>query len=125
MDLFGLHPLPPLDAERGANWRAQLGDYRERGGRAEQAGRPLVMVGDLNATRWHPPLTRLLGRLSDIHEARGKGLSRSWPTNYLMRMGRLDHGLVNRLVVPLSVSDVAVPGSDHVGFVATLAVVSG
>ncbi len=125
VDLFGVHPLPPLDAERRVSWRAQLEAYGELAGRADRAGRPLLIVGDLNATRWHPPLTKLLGSLNDIHESRGEGLSRSWPANYLVRMGRLDHGLVNGRVVPLDVRDVAVPGSDHLGFVTTLAVVSG
>lgn len=123
--LYGVHPLPPLDADRRFNWRKQLEAYGNLARRADDENRPLVVVGDLNATRWHPPLTSLLGELDDIHEARGKGLSRSWPTTLAQPVARLDHGLVNRRVVPLEVRDVAVPGSDHRGFVTTLAVVSG
>ncbi len=95
---------------------------------ARGAHGPLVIAGDFNATRWNPPFRDLLGdHLSDAHEAKGQGLSRSWPVlgTKLAIFGplmRLDHALVNGQVAVESVHDVRVPGSDHVGFELALAI---
>jgi endonuclease/exonuclease/phosphatase family metal-dependent hydrolase len=68
--------------------------------------------------------------LTDAHEDRGKGLSRSWPLTgtklaHLGPLLRLDHALVNRTAAVESVKDVHVPGSDHLAFEAQLAIGSG
>jgi endonuclease/exonuclease/phosphatase (EEP) superfamily protein YafD len=86
---------------------------------ARAASGPLVLAGDFNATRWHRPFRRLLDLgLTDAHEARGKGLSRSWPVGgtKLAALGplmRIDHALVNDRAVVRRVRDVDIAGSDH------------
>ena len=106
-------------------WRGELDGVTPI---ARQASGPLVIAGDFNATRWHPPFRHLLGLgLTDAHEARGQGLSRSWPVRgtALSTFGplmRLDHALVNRSAAVERVHDIPIPGSDHVAFVATIAV---
>ena len=83
------------------------------------------MVGDFNSTRWNPPFGELLDSgLHDAHESVGQGLSRSWPNLGWpgVPLMRLDHALVNAEVGVVSVHDVDIPGSDHVGFVTELAV---
>jgi endonuclease/exonuclease/phosphatase (EEP) superfamily protein YafD len=105
-------------------WSAEL-DRLAQTARAAQG--PLVIAGDFNATRWNPPFARLLEILTDAHEARGLGLSRSWPVRgtRLATFGplmRLDHALFNTSVAVKHVHDIRVPGSDHVAFEATFAV---
>jgi len=95
------------------------------------AFRPLVIAGDFNATRWNPPFADLLhAGLTDAHEDRGKGLSRSWPLTgrklaHLGPLLRLDHALVNRTAAVESVKDIHVPGSDHLAFEVHIAIGEG
>jgi endonuclease/exonuclease/phosphatase (EEP) superfamily protein YafD len=104
------------------SWKTQLATL---GQEAKAATGAAALVGDFNATRWNPPFGDLLGQgLHDAHEAVGKGLTRSWPNvGYVpFPLMRLDHALVNDHVAVESVTDYTVPGSDHHGFVADLAV---
>ncbi len=89
---------------------------------------PAVMTGDFNASWWHPELRALLTTWRDAHNAVGRGLSCSWPTerwNVLFHWHppfvRLDHALVTPDVHVLAVRDLHVPGSDHLGLLVTLA----
>ena len=111
------------NAIRGRDeWSRQLHDL---GAHAASTDGPVALVGDFNATRWNPPFGDLLGQgLHDAHEAVGQGLSRSWPNlgRLAVPVMRLDHALVNDRVAVLSVHDVDIPGSDHVGFVTELAI---
>ena len=70
---------------------------------AVEATGPAVMTGDFNASWWHPELRALLTTWRDAHNAVGRGLSCSWPTerwNLLFHWHppfvRLDHALVSR-----------------------------
>lgn len=88
---------------------------------------PLVIAGDFNATRWNPPFRDLLdAQLTDAHESRGQGLSRSWPVRgtpfaAFGPLMRLDHALTNSQATATRIRDVDVPGSDHLGFDVTVA----
>jgi endonuclease/exonuclease/phosphatase (EEP) superfamily protein YafD len=100
------------------------GDFAEITNQVAAVSGPIALVGDFNATRWNPPFGRLLDSgFHDAHEAVGQGLSRSWPMVGLpWPVMRLDHALVKDGVGVVSVRDVTIPGSDHRGFVAVLAV---
>lgn len=119
-----VHPLPGMD-------RAALGELRRGLALIDAAGRsdtvPTVIVGDFNASRWHPGFRQLLRHWTDAHELLGHGLSASWPAHwFLPPFVRLDHALMDDGVTALAVHDVDVPGSDHRGFTVTLALrVSG
>ena len=80
--------------------------------------------GDVNATRWNPPLADFLDAgFHDGHEDVGRGLSMSWPDrSFPFAFVRIDHALVRGDVAVLRMDDVEVLGSDHGGFLATLAV---
>ena len=109
------HPHPRgLDAASWATLKTQ----------ATSAPGAVAVVGDFNSTRWNPPFGDLLAAgLHDAHESVGQGLSRSWPNlGFPVPLMRLDHALVNDKVGVVSVHDVDVPGSDHIGFVTELAV---
>jgi endonuclease/exonuclease/phosphatase (EEP) superfamily protein YafD len=123
--VIALHTHPPT---QGAHpWVDEL---QHVGDLAADGTIPTVIAGDFNAARWHPSFRRLLRRgWVSTHEAVGKGWSASWPAD---RRGfpppfvRLDHALVNRSsdggrLAPLRVVEIAVPGSDHIGFVADYA----
>ncbi len=84
---------------------------------------PIAMVGDFNATYWHPPMRQLLGTgFASGHRDRGKGLTMSWPLDSWFTFTRLDHVLTKNDAVAARVVNVVMPGSDHLGFVVDLAV---
>jgi endonuclease/exonuclease/phosphatase (EEP) superfamily protein YafD len=120
--LFVVHPFPPIfNGRLSGEWAASLDAI---GDEATSPGPATIVVGDFNASRWHPPFRRLLGRgLRDAHEWLGHGFSTSWPNDWpTPPFVRLDHALLRPGVIPTAVDDFRVPGSDHRGFVVDLAV---
>lgn len=126
--VFAVHPLPPL-AGLEPLWRATLSDAARR---AERTALPLVVAGDLNADRDHGVFRQLTATgLRDVSDELGRGLAGTWPSrlpllqldHVLVRDGRTDTG--GARLVPLSVREVRVPGSDHRAVVAELAVLAG
>jgi len=122
--LLAAHPLPPLGG-LGPLWRVSLQDLAAE---AARLGLPAVVAGDLNADRDHAAFRGLLDAgLRDAHDEVGRGLARTWPAG--LPLLHLDHVLVRDApqarLVPLAVREVDVPGSDHRGVVADLAVVAG
>lgn len=120
--LVAVHTLPPARRETHRHWISTLDGV---GQAAQAAGEPVLVVGDLNASRWHPAMRRLLRRtgLVDAHEALGRRWARSWPVSrWAPRFVQLDHALCGPGITPLEVRHVSVPGSDHEGFVVSVAV---
>ena len=120
--IVAVHIDGPLHGR--TQWQAELGDLVTV---ARVQSGPLAIVGDFNATRWNPPFRDLLDtNLTDAHESRGQGLSRSWPVRgtafaVFGPLMRLDHALTNANAVATKVRDLVIPGSDHVGFEVTVA----
>ena len=115
------HPNPPTTQHGLRLWEPSLRQIAEVGA---TPGPPTLVVADLNAARWHPPFRRLLRRgWRDVHEAVGRGLSVSWPTagRWPIPFVRLDHGLAGPGLDVVTVRDIDLPGSDHRGFVVTIA----
>jgi len=114
-----LHTKSPIrDTEQWARDLAVL---------AEPAWRPLgpsVMVGDYNAVWLHPELRDVLAngwRLA--HRVAGQGLRGSWRADRpFVPFVRIDHALVSDAIDVVEVEDFAIPGSDHRGFVVSVAV---
>ncbi len=81
-----------------------------------------VIVGDFNASFWHPSFRALLDLgYVDAHTALRRGFSVSWPDDgRIPAFVRLDHAVVNRRLVVEAVDDIDVPGSDHRGFIVTV-----
>lgn len=110
---------PPTPVFNFAGWRrdmALIGEVASRG------SSPTLVIGDFNASYWHPVFRRLLRRgLTDAHMANGAGWSTSWPTDeFLPPFVRLDHALTGNGLVSTDVDDFRVPGSDHSGFVVSV-----
>jgi endonuclease/exonuclease/phosphatase (EEP) superfamily protein YafD len=114
------HPLPPVGATMRPHWQPGLMSTAER---ARRPGPATLVVGDLNAARWHRPWRRFVGHdFVSAHERLGRGWSSSWPADrWWPPFVRLDHALCGPGLIPVSVIDVVVPGSDHRGFVVTVA----
>jgi endonuclease/exonuclease/phosphatase (EEP) superfamily protein YafD len=120
--IVGVHPIPPISDNGLRHWQSSM---RAIGDAAARPGPPTMIVGDFNASRWHPPFKRLLDRgWRDAHEAMGHGLSTSWPADgdVVPPFVRLDHALLGDDVLPVEVRDVDIPGSDHRGFTVSVAV---
>ena len=116
--LVAMHmPTPVADFEA---WRRDLATAAEIG---RTADRPTLLIGDLNATYWHPDFRRLLDAgFVDAHAAAGSGFSTSWPANrWFPPFVRLDHALAVGGLVSTDVDDFDIPGSDHRGLVVTVA----
>ncbi len=116
--LLAVHPPTPVNDHRG--W---LRDLDRIGDLVETVDGPTLVIGDFNASFWHPVFRELLGRgLTDAHLALGDGWSTSWPTDGVVpAFVRLDHALVGNGLVATDVVDFDVPGSDHRGFVVSVA----
>ncbi len=121
--MLAAHPLPPFGAWSD-DWRHGLLDLRRelRGVRL-----PVVIAGDLNSDRDHALFRGLLDEgLTDAHDARGRGLARTWPA--ALPLLDLDHVLVRDgtggRVVVRTVREVTMPGSDHLAVVADLSVLA-
>lgn len=84
---------------------------------------PTLVLGDFNASFWHPGFRAILDRgFSDAHAAAGRGFSTSWPAGGVVpAFVRLDHALTGHGLVSTEVTDFEVPGSDHTGFEVTVA----
>jgi endonuclease/exonuclease/phosphatase (EEP) superfamily protein YafD len=115
--VVALHAPTPLVSFE--NWRRDL-DTAARIGR--EASGPTMLVGDFNASYWHPDFRRMLDAgLVDAHIALGKGFSTSWPTGHRAPpFVRLDHALMTPDLVSTEIGDFEIPGSDHRGFVVTV-----
>jgi endonuclease/exonuclease/phosphatase (EEP) superfamily protein YafD len=122
--LLAAHPLPPLSVLEPI-WRASLADLAQE---ADDEELPVVVAGDLNSDRDHAAFRGLLDAgLRDAHDAVGRGLARTFPAG--LPLLQLDHVLVRDgeggRITPLDVREVRVPGSDHLGVLADLAVQPG
>ncbi len=110
----------PTPINNFENWRRDLRTAAEIG---RTASGPTMVVGDLNASYWHPDFRALLDAgFVDAHTANGHGFSTSWPTDGIVpAFVRLDHALTIGGLVSTDVDDFEIPGSDHRGFVVTVA----
>jgi endonuclease/exonuclease/phosphatase (EEP) superfamily protein YafD len=110
-------PTPIVDFDA---WRADLATGA-RIGRSTEV--PTLLIGDLNASYWHPDFRSLLDAgFVDANAAAGSGFSTSWPTDWwIPPFVRLDHALTTGGLVSTDVDDVDVPGSDHRGLIVTVA----
>jgi endonuclease/exonuclease/phosphatase (EEP) superfamily protein YafD len=116
-----VHSAPPLGGLVG-RWQAEHVALAKLARTTPEA---LVLAGDFNSGRQHPVWRKLTeAGLTDAHEARARGVVRTWPDDrpYLPALLDLDHIMVSRALVVLDVSERSGLGSDHKALVADLAV---
>ena len=122
VDVISVHANRPVTAAENRGWTAQ---HAELAHLVRTRTRPLVLGGDFNATTSHRPFRDLLhAGITDAHRALGQGLSNSWPNDRRYPpLIRIDHLLTTREIVPLHIRNGTGAGSDHVPFIADLALV--
>lgn len=118
MRILGVHPPTPV-----WDYSTWSGALELIGERATRNGPPTLIVGDFNATYWNPAFRSLLDvGFVDAHMAIGNPLARSWPTDKLLPpFVQIDHALIGPGLTATAIEDFDVPGSDHRGFVVTVA----
>jgi endonuclease/exonuclease/phosphatase (EEP) superfamily protein YafD len=116
--VVAVHFPTPLDDF--ASWGHDLRTAAEIGRTADG---PTLLIGDFNASYWHPDFRNVLhAGFVDAHTAAGSGFSTSWPTTWpIPPFVRLDHALTIGGLVATDVEDVDVAGSDHLGMIVTVA----
>jgi len=112
VDIVAVHTVAPIDSSAIRVWRQILDALHDL---AQQRTAPMLLVGDFNATMYHPRFDDLLDTgLTDAHSARGAGFTGTWPRN---KPGpaflRIDHALSTKDLVPVHASYGTGKGSDH------------
>lgn len=110
--LYGIHTLPPRDAALTTRWHEQMAQLTRV---VQRRSAPVVLAGDLNATRHHPSLRRLLAAgLMDAHAEVGRASASTWPNGiFPVPPLRLDHVLISDELEVHRVWEGAGWGSDH------------
>lgn len=117
--VVAIHPPPPVVAPDV--WSRELERLPEviHG----EPGRTVVL-GDFNASWFHPPFRRMLDRadLTDALAADGRGLAMTWPADELLPpFVALDHILVSDGIAVVDTAVFDIPGADHRGVLAVVA----
>ena len=112
VEIVVVHTVAPINGPSIKNWRQMLDKLQEL---AQQRTLPLLMVGDFNATMYHPRFEDLLDTgLTDAHAARGTGFTGTWPRDRSFPpFLRIDHTLSSKELVPVKASYGEGRGSDH------------
>lgn len=124
LPLWVVHTTAPVDSGVG-QWNDEL-DGVSRLLRAKRP-RPVLMVGDFNATWTNRGFRAILSTgLTDAAAARGEALDMTWSQDMspLPPLIRIDHVLTGPGVVVTSIHTQPGPGSDHRDLLATVAVLA-
>jgi endonuclease/exonuclease/phosphatase (EEP) superfamily protein YafD len=113
--LVCVHPEPPRSLRHAERWHVQLLALQAR---LQELPRPLILAGDLNATRHHPSYQRLVrsAGLHDTFAEVGRASTWSWPAPPYLRWVpwmRLDHVLLSDELHARSARTGQAQGSDH------------
>lgn len=121
----GVHTQAPTHFAYIDRWERQVPGVA----RAVDGHSNVIAIGDFNSSLWNPPMRRLLDwGFVDAHDATGNGLARTWGasppgSDAAVPILGIDHAVSRGAdVVPLSVDEGHVPGSDHRSIEVTYAV---
>jgi len=110
LDLFAVHPMPPMGSELAATRNEQLATLAERARRVEGT---LLVCGDFNLSPYSPWFDDFM-RDAGLEDARrGRGIGMSWPTRLLLLGTPIDHCFVRGPLVTERVERMDRNGSDH------------
>jgi endonuclease/exonuclease/phosphatase (EEP) superfamily protein YafD len=116
--VLGTHPLPPGSPEYARFRNEQLAAIPKfLSGRK----RPVILLGDLNATPWSAYFKRLVHETGLIDSSRGRGIHPTWPANFFPLRIPIDHCLVSPGVKVLNKQVGPNVGSDHLPLVVEVA----
>jgi len=117
LTLISSHPTIPMGLRLYSARNQQLDSVLDQ---VQAADRPVVLLGDFNATLWDPQFKNLMRSTGLLNVRRGFGILPTWPTYMPIAMIPIDHVLVSESV---GVSDVKTGkgiGSDHLPLIVTL-----
>lgn len=120
LTIFGVHPYRPLIGAGTVMRDRQLGVLADL---VVDAGGPVVVVGDLNATSWSPGFSDFIAR-SGLRDSRaGLGVQPTWPAPLPAPLRiPIDHCLVSSEITVLTRQAGPPVGSDHLPVIADLAI---
>lgn len=116
--IFCAHPTPPVGGELSENRNTYLADLTKL---ALSSDIPVIVAGDLNATRWSAAYRHLVetADLRDLSD--GKGFFPTWnPFNFLLTSLHIDHLLTSKSLAASSYEAGPDIGSDHRAVTATI-----
>lgn len=124
VEVVAVHTVAPINEQAIARWRQMLDALHEL---AQTRTTPLLLVGDFNATMYHPRFDDLLDAgLTDAHSARGTGFTGTWPRDRAFpALLRIDHALSSKELVPVKATYGTGRGSDHRPIIVEYALVAG
>ncbi len=104
--IVGLHPYPPLVASFYSIRNAQLDAMAQM---IANEARPVIAIGDLNATPWSPTFRRFLDRTG----LKGPNIMPTWPAALGVAGLAIDHILLSRSLDLQTIERGSDIGSDH------------
>ena len=114
------HPMPPVNRTKTRDWRPSFIALRDLYLRQVQEKSAAVVIGDFNATHWHPSFKILSRELRYVKPRSFR--SNTWrPRPRWPHIARLDHALISHNLDPVSLETITIPGSDHRGLVLEVA----
>jgi endonuclease/exonuclease/phosphatase (EEP) superfamily protein YafD len=117
--LLAVHPCNPFCG--GGRWTTEHRLLREAVG--QDQGAPIIMAGDFNAVLDHGPMQQLhrIG-LRSVDDVAGTGWMPTYPANRrIPPLLPIDHVLINNRLTATTVKTLAIPRTDHLGLLTTLA----
>jgi len=108
--ILGTHTLPPVNAAYARFRDIHLAEIPEV---VKSLDRPLLLLGDLNATRWSHSFRRLIRDSGLSDGARGRGYQPTWPAGMLPLLIPIDHCLHSPGIQILNMQIGPAVGSDH------------
>ncbi|MFC9790225.1 endonuclease/exonuclease/phosphatase family protein [Rhodococcus sp. NPDC127528] len=117
------HPLPPVPRQQTDIWAREMAQVRDILQRLRDGAEPVIVGADFNSTYDHAQFRALLGDgFRDAAEQSGAGALRTYPADrWWPPLLAIDHVLVAGATAT-GAGIVDLPGSDHRGVVATVAV---
>lgn len=120
--VIATHPPPPIGA-RYSRWRnSQLNLIPDH---LPKNGSPILLLGDLNVSRWSPHFRRLLKRTGLRDSSKGRGVQPSWPADNPLLSIPIDHCLHSPKVKIIKRTIGPDVGSDHYPLIVDIALQGG
>lgn len=122
--IAGVHTQAPASLAYVDRWAGQIEGVVQALDAVDDVEN-VVAIGDFNSSIWNPPFRRVFEwGFVDAHATTGSGLARTWgTTSSPFPLLGIDHAISRGpAIVPLSITEGDVPGSDHRSILVTYAV---
>ena len=117
INVCSFHALAPVAPNETSERNMQLEILYEKLSQIEGAS---VVMGDFNIVTWDPTFTKFVE--SSDHKRLGCGLQPTFPMDFNTPMIPIDHILYSDELTPTNCGTIDIPGSDHLGVVASFSI---